>query len=441
MASNHILFIGYSLADPNISIIFDRIYEELNQPEKEHFFISPSIQDYKISHLKKKNINYIKMKSTDFAIELKKNINSNIVDDFQKNKLSYDTFINYSENHGGFPLLGGNSNNKIVNDFKDIDKPIKRTLELQITGDFKKEIFDFTTSKSIDSLEVSGERILSSTLFYGDILLRKDKLESIKIIPIPKNEMIVDVRFKNGFEYFDIPTKFYAKKDYQEIQATLKNSTINFKFSRENKKLELKLEHSHNQFCGNLKSEIEEMILLKNISEGNTFKVYNKQDKKNQEYAIESPEMLNSSEFYLEYFKNLKIIENHFDISFDKIEFEEIDNKKLEQLNLIVSNIENKIAITNWNGEIRVDLNKIDKNHENMREKILDKNFKCIYPSNSEYIINLYDHKINLGYSLTELIDSYIVNFKEIKNKTQDIVIFKSKKKKIKIFWSKEKLI
>ena len=83
MSANHILFIGYSIEDPNIVNIIKKLISQLGKSRKEMFFVSPTITTSRLGFLKMNKIKYIKSTAElllpEIFIHLKENFFPNIL--------------------------------------------------------------------------------------------------------------------------------------------------------------------------------------------------------------------------------------------------------------------------------------------------------------------------------------------------------------------------
>ncbi|MEF9478955.1 SIR2 family protein [Chryseobacterium sp. 1B4] len=60
LASNAILFIGYSLEDSNINVLIERIIKQLGENRKEMFFVSREIKEHRKKYLERNGIFILK---------------------------------------------------------------------------------------------------------------------------------------------------------------------------------------------------------------------------------------------------------------------------------------------------------------------------------------------------------------------------------------------
>lgn len=84
IAKKSIFFVGYSLEDPNIQFIFNRIVEKLGQFSNECFLATPQLPEYKQIDLSKKNISYIPMIAEEIVSKLEKDIKDKLTEDCSK---------------------------------------------------------------------------------------------------------------------------------------------------------------------------------------------------------------------------------------------------------------------------------------------------------------------------------------------------------------------
>ena len=436
MASNSILFIGYSLDDPNVLVAFDKICDELGTNRKDVFFLSPNTDAHEIKHLQSKGIKYIRMKADRFLIELKKEIDKNVVMDYEEKKISFETLQMYSKNQNMFPSIK-NDGKYNVEEFFGIDKRVNKKMLITFTDGVQHEISEYLASPSFDKLQISAEKILDNTLSYNEILMPKKELLKFEIIPVPNLETKVDIKCQ-GFEYNDIPVKLFKKDDYAEIHASLKTATCILKFDlAEEDKSKIHIVYEHNKVCGKIKDEIEDMTLFKLIGEGKDFQIF---PDGFESIVHESPtnnDFADTANHILQYFSNLKLIENHFQIRFDRILFDSIDEKNENLVNLIVAIIKNETIKKNYTGAFRVDLASNGEHADDIRELLLT-DFVPVFPIKEPEVVNLHGIEINIGYKVSQLVESYIENLDSIKDKSSNIVVIKSKANLLLTKYTKE---
>ena len=97
LASNHILFVGYSLEDSNIMVLFERILRELGDHGKELFFVAPSINLVKKKFLERSKINYIESTGEDLIKEIYEDLKLNYIPGLSKGNGTADTAFNFGQ--------------------------------------------------------------------------------------------------------------------------------------------------------------------------------------------------------------------------------------------------------------------------------------------------------------------------------------------------------
>src|SRR5690606_85575 len=86
LASNHILFVGYSLEDSNILTIIDKILNELGEHSKEMYFVAPSIKHVKLQTLRNKGIEFIESTGEDLIAEIYEDLRLNYFPKLKRGK-------------------------------------------------------------------------------------------------------------------------------------------------------------------------------------------------------------------------------------------------------------------------------------------------------------------------------------------------------------------
>lgn len=441
MAMNSILFLGYSLEDPNIRIIFEKICEELGKEREDVFFMSPNLPDYNIEYLKKLDITYINMTAKTFLNQLTKNIEDNVVSDFNNKKITANTLFKYSHHHGLYPNLINENGDNIVNSFTGINKNINPVVTINFADgiDFKSEVSNFEKQKNFESLIISEDKILASTFSYGKFKMPQRNLSKIVIIPQPVYQTKIDIIFDNGFEYYDVSVQIFKKDNFAKIVVHLKNAicTIEYDFEEANTDNDFSLTYNHKDKFGRVNDEIEEMKILYNIGLGINFNTFQK-NVKNPLYhhAQKNPEFIDFADMYLKYFEKLKIIQNHYSVRFDGFRFDTISLKTENLVNYIISVINDETIEKHWKGFFKIEMN------DELRDLLHNKNqWQHVFPFSDPEIISLHGISIDLGYPLIQLKNMEILNFEEIMNESTNVAKLVSSDDILLIKYTKEKII
>lgn len=375
------------------------------------------------------------MRSENFLKEITKSLENNIVTDFNNNKISSKTLINYSKNHDLFPSIIYKDGKEFVSSFKGIKKEINPELTINFNEgwDFQKEIAKHNNLQNFDKFEIDIKKIADSKLSYANIKMPDLTLLKLELNPKPNINTIVDLRFDNDFEYNDVKIKLFKKNNYAEIKADLKNSNYTLKIDLSKSDKNINVIYTHNEFCGNLKDEIEELNLMINIGSGINFNIFPRNYNKLHHDSTKNEELIKYARNFLEYFLKLKKIENHYNVKFGKFKFDSISENNEQILNKIISVINNECIELDWNGYYKVELNESD------RKIFISENFgDPIFPYQNPEIIKLHNIDINIGYKIVQLPNSVIINKKEILSKVTKIAKFKSSVNKLLIRYIKE---
>lgn len=431
--NNHVLFIGYSLEDPNINVIFDQIWNELGKNAKTSYFIAPDTPNHKVKHLARNNIKYLNMKASDFLAQLKRDIDKNVVDDFHSKKISSDKLITYSKNQGMLPDLTIVDKTHKVDFFKGIDGPLltKLNFSFKNNGNFKNEFETFLRGKKdFEKFDITADQILNSEFQFGDIILPKN-LKLLRLVPQPIIETLVDIRTSEGVEHENIKVKIFKNDFKAEIQATLKYSLCKIKFDfSETNSLPVKFTYTHNEYCGNLKSEIEEAETLISIFKGNSLKIYPKNLPELEHDNIKNLEFVKHIEQNLKFLKALKEIENLSNCKFSKINFDDLTETNFKVTNTVLKALKKESFEFDYCEEIQLDLIKSKEIENNIIELICEKGYTPILKhEHQKYVV--FGNEFDLGIRISQLKDPILINLDAIKKGDTEIAIYRSNSNKM----------
>lgn len=101
-----ILFIGYSLEDPNIVNLLDKTIEKLGEFHNECFLVSPNWPKYKQADIAKKHIQYIDMTTEQIIPLIFEEVRKNIIRDSEKGFINPKTAVE---------ILNKNNINRLYN--------------------------------------------------------------------------------------------------------------------------------------------------------------------------------------------------------------------------------------------------------------------------------------------------------------------------------------
>lgn len=329
LTTNSILFLGYNLEDPNISVIFDKITENLGDHRKECFLVAPDLPEHKVGDLARKGIKYINSTAEEILCDLVHVLKENIVNDLETKIVSADTFKKFLQNFDLLPSFDATKESYNVRSIRGIDgNQVEGKINFTIKNEenMVQKYYDFAQGKEFGELELDENILQNVDLYYGDIRLsQKDKIVKLKFQSTPKFDTKVTIRFENDYEFEDFPVKLFGNKNLIEIHSKLKSADLKFKFNIENyPNLNFKFTYKHDTVCTTTKNELELFKLLKNFSEGNTFTVFIEEGKKIKQKFEKFQDLLDEMNFFINYFENLQLIEKNFNIQFKNFNFDEI---------------------------------------------------------------------------------------------------------------------
>ncbi len=436
ISTKSVLFLGYNLEDPNVSVIFERITDALGKDRKECFLVAPNLPQHKVDNLTLKGIQYINITAEELISELLENLKENIIDDLEKGNTSADTFREFLLNMDVLPELKTDENKFKVKSLHGVNDKIEGKMNLTFKNDteFIKELNDYAYGKKIGNFEVPEDKLINIDFWFGDLKFPNipDGIQKLEFKSVPKIETIIDLRFEDNSEYIDIPVKLYGSISFIEIHLDLKsaNFIINIDITTlPNAKV--KFNYKHHEICKNVKEEIELFTLLKNLGEGKIFTVYPKNGSAFSKSFSDMKPLLEEAEYFLEYFNNLKTIEQHYKVRFSDISIHAITDSTFNTVDLIVSVINNVNREYTWNDELIMDLTDFSDSTINQLKSINELNHPVVANNRIEEIIELHGHDINIGYKKIEFLDTYVVNLESIIDKTETEAKLKSKSKKM----------
>jgi hypothetical protein len=310
LATNSVLFLGYNIEDPNVSVIFDRITESFGQNRKECFLVAPNLPQHKVNDLLSKGIHYINTTAEDLISDLLLNLKENIIADIEKDKISADTFRHFLANIDLLPDLKADKNSFKVTSIKGTKDDIHGTVNLTFRNDpeFIKRLNEFAMGRTFGTFEIPEDKLINADFWYGGV--KFPYLEGILKLEIkshPKVNTIIDIRFENDFELTKIPIKLYGSPSFIEIHLEFENVDfiVNLDLTTMPEIIAM-FNYKHKEKCKNVKSEIEFFTFLKNLSEGKMFTIYSESRELLSKSFPMSTELLEQATFSLQYFQNLK---------------------------------------------------------------------------------------------------------------------------------------
>lgn len=443
ISTKSVLFLGYNLEDPNISIVFEKITEELKTNRKECFLIAPNLPQHKINDLSLKGIHYLNTLGEKFIDELIENIKDNIFSDFNKKYISADVFRDFLNNFGLLPDLKSNSSFFELNGIHGKNGAIYGDVKLKFKNDpdFVNKFSQIIKGAIIDEIELSDDKLESIEVRLAGLKMPNEKGKTSFVLKSsPKGNFIVDIEFENGFEIHKIPLKIYGGQDIVEIHFEYENLLLKIRIFLKDNISTFKLNTEYKNNFIRVNNGIKLFTFLENIGLANKYKII----KENQEeiklnFLPAIPELVDQAKLYKKYFEDLKKIQEFFDVTFSNFSFDSIKSESFDLIKKIMSVINDEPLNYVFDGELTSEYNSDfdDEKIQQLRE-INDLNLNAEFFLEEE-IIYLHNQKINLGFKKIEIMEPYVANIEDIEMKSENNkIIIKSKCERMKITYSKD---
>ncbi|GEO06138.1 hypothetical protein AAE02nite_38020 [Adhaeribacter aerolatus] len=442
LATKNVLFIGYNLEDPNVSVIFDRISEVLGTHRRECFFISPNLTFNKILELDRKGIHYIDSTGEAFIDELDLDIKQNITKDLEKGMTSANTFRDFLYNNKLIAEVKSNKDSFKLVSLNGIDGKIEGKLNFSLKNDeeFNAKLNDFIKGYKFGDFEIPEGRLLKSDFTVNGIKLPgSDEVAWLKFQSVPSITSIIDIRFDDGSEFNEIPVKIYRSPFLIEIHVQLKSAFLKINFepvAQGRNKTNFHYEHEEN--CLRVKDEIELFLLLNNFASGKQFKIYTQTGIPYTPTTLKKlPPLLKVTQYYLAYFSNLKILEQHYDVRFSNINIKSINKEAYEFVMLAVAVTKGETLIVNFNKEFQVELNDVSDRIISQLKKV-NKDGVPFVALFQEEVLEIHGQKINLGFKRVEYLKPKILNLDSVLKGAEQKLKFKSKRARVKYSYNED---
>lgn len=198
MLSSTILFIGYSIDDPNVYEIIKDMETLTNKRLNEMFMVSPSTEDYKFNRLKKHNVTWIKSTGEELLPLLEKNIINNIFSDFRHKTVSERTFVEFCHIHNLNPAIKEfEKKNAVLSIAGYNGKPVQTQIKFTVENLDKRHLdFDLESDGPIlDEGPLKGKYALSipsaslktfESRANGVLTEDLKDIKNLYLIPVPK---------------------------------------------------------------------------------------------------------------------------------------------------------------------------------------------------------------------------------------------------------------
>jgi len=443
LATNAVLFLGYSLEDSNVSVIFDKITEELKNNRKQVFLVAPNVSKINQRHLSQKNIQYINSTGEELIKELLETINQYIVGDFENNRISSNSLGSFLKHQNISSKLTYIDGKQSIESLQPIDPTIIGRLRFSVNKneEIHKSISEYISGQKVGSIKIPKEKILEFEIWIGNTKI-SSHINDLTIKSVPSGIWNVTLRFDNGFEYDDIVVEAYKTENtILTLNVQLKKVLLEIRIDLEKTDIqgyESQFSYTHEHTCGKIKDEIEVFTLLSKIANGDKFVIFYLNKPVHTGGHIMMKPLYEQLRAFLAFFDGLRQIEKHYQLIFDNLTFDAIDTKNSSLITEILAFTEGGYVEQNFKEGMKIDFD-LDPG-ESARELDLIKNLpKDVFElcAVNEHVIGLFGHQFNLGFKVYHIVKPEISNKARAINGMDQFFHLRSKKNKRLKFFTK----
>lgn len=430
------IFLGYSLEDQNVNVLLEKIWSKI-QDRKTCYFIAPGTTPAKIKALKALKIKYIDSTAEAFISALYKDCYDNLIDDFNKGKISTDTIQKSFQANNLKPNITGEKDGYVLTGLQGTNGHFKATMNLIFNDkEFAKKFAAFSHGESLDDLVIPADKLTDFLLKAGDIpIWKREGLVELKLINRPNITGTFDVRFiETGYERKNLTFKafFSPSKNCCIIDFTRGSLIIDITENKQDQSLTLKFRTEHKNEFGSVSDEIDFSEFFYHFSGGHTVQIDFKNEHRIKKKLQLYPDMHAAAKMNLAYFKNLRLVEDHFDVHFESIPY--INDDTEFALTRIVKAINHEIFEHPFEDSLKLTFKNINKKIVSQLDDYnrlnLPENRLTVVRKERE-IVSLYGHEFDLGYRKTQFPALELINKSALLTRKTRRAELKSREKKM----------
>jgi len=444
LASNHILFIGYSLDDLNVQDMIKKIILQLGDYKKEMYFVAPSLDRVKQAFLQKHNIKHIQSTGEDLIKEIDEDIRQNFFPDLAKGIGKADTALDFANaRHLGIELKKGETGIDIGN-VKSLDENSSYhiDLKLKLKGEKKDHFFKFINNKTFDEINLEGEALQELNFMMKDLRIRNQ--ESISRMTLQKRPAFnckINILFEDDFEVDDYPfilTVIRPEENENHLKIVANGFTLiirlNFDPINDQNRFNMEVIPPDEIKTANLGLEFYK--ILSRITSNLKFKIFRegKLFFDSEQFPLPFRKDAFEADAFLNYFTNLKKIEKYFNSKFSNIN---LQNANKEGVNLLLAKAENKALEYEFTG-LRVSA--LDVIELEVLKSIGQSEQALFIGDRKETKVKLHGEEFDLGYMQDIIEEPIILNPEVFENYNNEDIVVGSKTNKIRRMFSKDRL-
>jgi len=444
LASNHILFIGYSLDDLNVQDMIKKIILQLGDYKKEMYFVAPSLDRVKQAFLQKHNIKHIQSTGEDLIKEIDEDIRQNFFPDLAKGIGKADTALDFANTrHLGIELKKGETGIDIGN-VKSLDENSSYhiDLKLKLKGEKKDQFFKFINNKTFDEINLEGEVLQELNFMMKDLRIRNQ--ESISRMTLQKRPAFnckINILFEDDFEVDDYPfilTVIGPEENENHLKIVVNGFTLiirlNYDPINDHNRFNMEVIPHDEIKTANLGLEFYK--ILSRITSNLKFKIFRegKLFFDSEQFPLPFTKDAFEADTFLDYFINLKKIEKYFNTKFLNIN---LQNANKEGVNLLLAKAENKALEYVFTG-LRVSA--LDVKELEVLKSIGKSEQALFIGDRKETKVKLHGEEFDLGYIQDIIEEPIILNPEVFENYNNEDILVGSKTNKIRRMFSKDRL-
>lgn len=433
ISSKSILFIGYSLEDANIQVIFDKILDNLGDNMKECFFVSPSIPEFQLNKLIRKRIKYIAATGQELFSDLKLHLEKNTFIDLENGKVTAEVVKEFVQNSGYNVDLRSSIAGFYLSDIQHESRNVKQKANFAVNDkNIIEKLTEFVDGRTLNETFTLRKEELVDFNFYADEFRLRDynSIQELTIMKLPNFEGKVDLIFESGYELEELPVTLRMtilekgvtnfKVDTTDLILTITSkfngSGINFTMNIDYKKT-ISSVSSYLNFNKALEKFLsgEKMTILANgekvISEKSSTVIKSDPD-----------------DFIRNYFQKLKKIEIKFGVKFKDIILQDVNPENMATLDKLISKIDNVFGEINFQPITAYLSDTFDKGIL----KINERDHVMFFKEDIFEEAKIHGHTFPLGYKEVYIHNAIITNMDDLKNGTAMEMKIHSKSKTLK---------
>ena len=431
IATKSILFIGYSLEDTNVEVVFNKIRDKIGENGKECYFVAPNISTTKSKKLNRANIHPISLTGEKLFEELIEYLKKNIKKNFENKDISSEV---YSEFIGNFGLkseieVDSSIGKNIVKNLTGIegkDTKIKMTFSVSSSSEEIHKL-DALINKGdvLEEITIDEESLTAFSFDINGINFRDiDDVKNLKIVPQPSFDKQVDIIFENGKEFNDVGLKIFSLGNTDiklKVIAQLYGNELEIINSPTTSDEETTFSYTLSQEINNISKQIIFLELVEHLIKGQPFSVYLEGQRAfDGVFGEEVISLSKSINFYLTYFRKLKEIERLGNLRFSNININDVTSNNFNLLEKIIAK---------FNSPIEEKKPKIPLKPQCFDYTEYKDNFAFRFTENLDDIV-VHNQTFKMGEITIQISDAFISNYEEIINDRTISPIVESRSKR-----------